>query len=152
GLVVDGLGSTLVAHASSPSSWDGSPSGVTLSNGATGTFGGGINMATTADGANVSVQVQSGAQLSVGNLSVASASFNGNAAITVTDPGSALTLSPSANLVIGDAVGGTATINVNNGATLSVGAGGTTTLNATGALNINGGAANLKTLSFNGGS
>lgn len=155
---MDGAGSSAVANTTSVSSWDGVMSSVAFSNGATGSFRGGIDLAMRDDGQSVSAQVQSGAALNVGNLNVASGSFNSSAAMTVTGLGSAVTLnpgggasSPAANLVIGDASGGSATVNVNNGAALTVGTGGSTTLNPTGTLNINGGSADLKTLTNNGG-
>ena len=157
-LNVDGIGSSAVANTASVSSWDGAMSSVVFTNGATGSFRGGIDLAMRDDGQSVTAQVQSGAALNVGNLNIAAGSFNSTAAMTVTGLGSAVTLNPSggpsspaAHLVIGDASGGGATVNVNNGAALTVGNGGTTTLNATGTLNINGGNADLKTLTNNGG-
>jgi hypothetical protein len=157
-LNVDGAGSSAVANTASVSAWNGVTSNVVFSNGATGSFNGGIDLAMAGNGQSVTVQVQSGAALNVGNLNIAAGLFESTAAMTVTGLGSAVVLnpgggpsSPAANLVIGAASGGSATVNVNNGAALTVGTSGTTTLNVTGTLNINGGSVDLKALTNTGG-
>jgi hypothetical protein len=150
-LDVDGLGSAVVSNATSQSTWDGLKSSVSFTNGASGTFPSGIDLAMSGDGASVSVAVKSGASLHVGNLNVAAGSHVSVAVVTISDASTSVMLNPNANLVIGDASGGTATINVNSGATLALGAGGATALNSTGALNINGGTVDLKSLTASGG-
>ena len=129
---------------------------VTYSNLATGTFPAGINMATgttNTQNAVAYLNVKSGATLNgVGSITMANnLNVAASATITVTDPGSALTLAGSKNLILGQAAVGSATINVNNQGLLALGTGGTTTLNATGTININGGNVNLQTLVNNGG-
>jgi hypothetical protein len=124
---------------------------ITFSNNATGTFNGGIAIA---EGAFANVNVRSGSHLTAGNLSIATVAYPSvlsEGMLTISDPDSSVSLTPGSTLTIGHASFGAGTLNVNNGASLSVGAGGTTTLNATGTINVDGGAASLQALVDNGG-
>ena len=150
-LSVDGAGSAVVA---SLATWGdtGDTANVSFSNLAAGTF-------TTTTLANSSVanttavvDVKSGADVMVGALSLAaSGGATTSAALTISDPGSTVTLSPGSILTIGHASTGTAVINALAGGALAVGSGGSTNLNARGTLNIDGGIVDLKTINDNGG-
>ena len=157
-MTADGIGSAINADggtSSFSSFWGlgGNTATVTLSNAATASFSGGIDLAKdTTSGTNANVTVQSGAKLSAGKLTLASVGgATTSANLTITGAGSAVALNPFSTLTVGSSTTGTATINVNSGGSLSLGSGGITTLNPTGTINVNGGSIDLKTIVNNGG-
>lgn len=147
-LAVDGPGSRATGGSGANHWGSGGNATVSFSNHATGVFTGSLALAETAA---TTVHVLSGADLSVGNLSVASAGGAANGTLNIVGVGSTLSVSPSKLVTVGHATSGTGALNVDDGGTISVGAGGTTTVNGTGAVNIAAGTADLAALSIVGG-
>ena len=144
-VLVDGAGSSLAAGAGtfSNSLWgyNGNTAAVTFSNGGSGTFSSGIQVATSSAGSVGTILVQSGSSLTVGNgLMLATTSTAVNATLTVDGPGSLVTLSAGSPLTMGAASGSIATLNVQNGGTFT--ASSVSLVNATGTLAIAGGTFN----------
>jgi len=144
-VTVDGIGSSLMANTDSAglASDVGSFSGtgiLTLSNDATGEINVRLHIASTG-GTSAStagtLNVQSGADLTLDGLRLTHFDTNtGTATINVGGAGSTITQTGAADLIVGNNVAGTATINVTNNAVYTTGTG-TTTINPTGTLNIN---------------
>ena len=141
-LTANGAGSLITASPASTSEWQ---AGVLLLNGATASLGGlrlaDVDFGSTSFG---SLAVQSGSQMSVGNLAIASTTASATGALTVDGPGSAVTQTGASTFKLGAGFLSSATLDVNNGGTFTSGTG-AVTLNATGTINIGGG-----TLSLNG--
>ncbi len=156
-LTVDGPGSTAVATGDiSNFGLSHSTGTVVFSNGGTGSFPNGLQLAASlyAD-TSASVTVKSGSHLNTGLLTVAASpgsQESPTATLTVTDANSTVTVSAGNTLQLSGPLSiGNATLNVQNNASLTVGAGGNTALYPGAVLNINGGYADLKTLNYNGG-
>lgn len=155
-LIVDGAGSSAVA-TSGTSVWglSGGTANVTFRNSATGTFTQGISLAPSSFASVGNLNVQSGAQLTSGTMTLAvapsSPNFTPSATVTVTDAGSSVTLTPGSSLTLGDVYGDPATLTVQNNGTFTVGSGGSTTIYSGSVVNINGGVVDLKSLTYNGG-
>ncbi len=147
-LIVDGAGSAATGGSAANLWGNGGAATVTLSNQASATFGGSLNLADTA---TTLVNVLSGADLTTGDLSLASIGGGAAATLNVLGIGSTVTLSSSNDLVVGHATSGTATINLLDGGALTVGAGGTTSVLGTGTINLGTGTADLRALSIVGG-
>ena len=147
-LTVDGAGS-MATGGSGANHWgNGGNATVTFSNQATGTFGGTLALG---ESAATTVQVLSGADLSVGDLSIGAVGGAVNGTLNVVGIGSTVNLSAASDVVVGHATSGTASLNVDDGGAFSVGAGGTTAVNGTGTVNIAAGTADLAALSIVGG-
>jgi len=147
-LSVDGAGSKAIGGSGAHRWGSGGNAAVTISNGATGTLGGSLALA---ESAAATVQVLSGADLTSGDLSIASAGGAVNGALNVVGAGSTVNVSASSNVAIGHATSGTGALNIDDGGSFAVGAGGTTTINGTGTVNIAAGTADLAALSVIGG-
>jgi fibronectin-binding autotransporter adhesin len=156
-VVVDGAGSKLTASSFTSIALTGFTGSVTLQNGSAGNTFSEIDIAqSSVDGSMGSMSVLSGSTATIGNLnllfSINSFSNVGqSAAFTVDGAGSSVTLTPGANVSVGQDSPNLAALTVSNNGTFTVGTGGTTTLNATGTINVAGGSADLKTLVRNGG-
>jgi autotransporter family porin len=156
-LLVDGNGSTAIATGPLSSIGLNHSTGiVTFSNGATGSFAGGLQLASSmfAD-TSATVTVKTGAHLNTGTLTVAASSSNSEsptATLTVTDANSSVNIS-AGNLfqISGPSIPGNATVNVQDNGSLTVGNGGSTAIHPGAILDINGGYADLKTLNYYGG-
>jgi T5SS/PEP-CTERM-associated repeat protein len=154
-LAVDGSGSSMVSNGVN-NSWGrvGNTATVTLSNNATGTLSGALNLGETATANSTAVvNVLSGADLSVGgNFTL---TFTGGATtsstLNVQGSGSAFTQSDAGTITIGHASTGAAEINIGtttSGAMFATGTG-LTTINTTGVVSIGSGA-NTGTFNANG--
>jgi T5SS/PEP-CTERM-associated repeat protein len=148
-LTVDGVGSSM--NVSFPSGaggaiWGRSGSAnVTFRNGATANIlsgaGSGIGLAfAPAAGTASSINVESGADVVIGNVQInnSGGSANSSGIINVTGTGSTLMQSGASQLIVGRTSGGTATINLTSGGNYTTGTG-LTRVNATGLININSG-------------
>ena len=145
---VDGAGST-ASGGSDVNHWgSGGAATVTLSNDASASMSGAVQLA---ESATTLAIVQSGADLTIGDLSLAASGGTASATLNVLGVGSTVTLSPASDLVVGHATSGTATINLQDGGALSLSGGGTTTVNATGTVNLSAGSADLRALAVVGG-
>ena len=148
-LTANGAGAQIMSSPFFTSEWQ---AGVLLINGASATLGAlrlaDIDFGSTSFG---SLNVQSGATASIGNINAASVTAQATAAIDVTGPGSAITQTGASALTLGAAFLSSATLNVNSGGAFTSGTG-AVTLNPTGAINIGGGALTLLgPLARNGG-
>ncbi len=141
-LVVTGAGSSVDGSAGF-SNWgnNNNTATITLSDQATGTFGG-IDLANSSDPntvANLSVRNDGsgGATLNTDSIDIASVAGSGaTGTITIDGTDSTLTQTGASALEIGSTSGtGSATVDIQNGGTFTTGTG-TTTINATGAVNI----------------
>jgi fibronectin-binding autotransporter adhesin len=148
-LIIDGAATTATGGDGGSHWGSGGAASVTISNGASATLGGSLELA---ESAQALANVTSGAELTVGDLSLATLGANASATLNVSGLGSTVTLSPSSELVVGHATTGSATLGLLDGGTLSVGSGGATTLHATGTINVAAGTADLGILSIVGGS
>ncbi|HEX2476914.1 MAG TPA: hypothetical protein VHK01_19330, partial [Lacipirellulaceae bacterium] len=156
-VTVDGIGSSMTT-GSATSRWGrlGHTAIVTIRNNATADIGD-LDIARSGGtgGTSGTLNVQSGAQVTVGNLRVADLEFAPGitffGTVNVMGIGSTLTLSPASVLRLGQdlASTGAATLNVTDGGTVTVGS--STTLDNTGTINIDGGIVDLKTLIEMGG-
>src|SRR5262249_17443399 len=156
-LVVDGAGSTATATgAISNFGLSHSTGTVTFSNGGSGSFPNGLQLAARffADTA-AAVVGDAGGHLNTGLLGCARTQAGGEsptATLTVTDANSSVSVSADNTLQLsGPAAPGNATLNVQDNGSLTVGVGGNTAIYPGAVLNINGGYADLKTLNYNGG-
>jgi hypothetical protein len=149
-LVVDGAGSSATA---TQAQWaNGSIANITFRNGATGSYGSMFVGRSFVNALTIgTVRVESGAQLTAGDISLADAQYGGGY-LTVTGPGSSVTLGPNRVLGVGGFFDTTAAeVNVETGGSLAVGTGGSTYLQRTGRIVINGGTVDLKKLERLGG-
>jgi hypothetical protein len=147
-LTVDGNGS-MATGGSEANHWgSGGAATVTLSNQAMATLGGSVSLA---ESATTLVNVLSGADLTTGDLSLASIGGTAAATLNVLGIGSTVTVSPSSDLVVGHATNGTATINLEDGGSLTVDSGSSTTVLGSGIINLNSGTANLRAVAVVGG-
>jgi fibronectin-binding autotransporter adhesin len=147
-LIVDGIGSQANVSGTDNLWGTGGIASVTLSNQASATLAGSLSLAGSA---NTLVNVISGADLTTGDLSLATLGGTPVASLNISGVGSTVSLTPSSDLVVGHATSGAATILLENGGALSVAAGGTTTVNATGVVHVEIGTADLRALSIVGG-
>lgn len=145
---VDGAASKATGGSGANHWGNGGNATVTFSNGASGALGGTLALAETAA---TTAQVLSGADLSVGDFSIAAAGSAVNGTLNVVGIGSTFAVSPASDVAIGHATSGTGSLNVDDGGVFSVGAGGTTTVNGTGVVNIAAATADLAALSLVGG-
>jgi hypothetical protein len=153
-VAVDGMGSSLIT-GSGDSTWgdNGSRANVTIRNGGTADWNGGLHLAQSATaGTTATVNIESGARMDLlGDLVVAD-DGGGTGTITVSGAGSEFDLSSFSSITLGHASTGSATINVNTGGTFRTG-GSIITVNRTGQINIAGGTLNLDGILFlDGGS
>ncbi len=141
-VVIDGLGSSLNTSQVIASNWgsNGGFADVLIWNQAVATLGP-LNLAagTTAN-TSANLAIESGANVTVGNLNLAvnGPTNTGTATLTVDGPGSKLIQTGSSTLAIGHANAGSANLVVKNGGLLTTGTG-TTTVNLTGTLSIGAG-------------
>src|SRR5262249_16499424 len=125
-LLVDGLGS-FVSSASGIWGTQGGTAQVTIRNSAMVTLTNSLNLAMSGSPnfppTTAVVSVESGGKLSVGSLALVNSSgaSSTSATLTVTGAGSAVTLNQGGLLTIGSGSLGTATVNVNDRATLAAG-------------------------------
>lgn len=149
-LSVDGTGSA--ASAPGNSFWGGSGVAVvSFSNGASGEFSGGLKIAQTGTATGIAL-VQSGANLTTGNIELGNTTTTANGTLTVDGPDSTWKQSGAAALTIGAASGSTAEFEVQNSGVFHTGTG-LTTVNPTGHVKIAGGTLNVNgdmTLTGNG--
>ncbi len=144
-LLVDGAGSS-VTTSTALSHWGGNnlSSGiavVTFQNNAAGTIGV-VNLGTSVgSGSAGTLLIASGADVTMGALTIATTAVATTGTATITGAGSTLTLTSGAALTLGAASASTATLNVNEGAVFT--GADVVTLNATGTLNIGGGTVTL---------
>ena len=156
-LNVDGPGSTVIATGGdSEFGLSHSTATVTFSDGGTGSFANGLDLAPSLFGdSSASVTVKTGGHLNTGTLTLANSpgsSESPTATLTVTDANSTVTISPGNTLQLGGPfISSNAKLTVKDNASLSVGTGGNTTIYPGAVLNINGGFVDLKTLTYNGG-
>ncbi|MCX5772936.1 MAG: hypothetical protein NTZ09_22075, partial [Candidatus Hydrogenedentes bacterium] len=144
-LVVDGAGST----ASSYSSWGsdcvwgaaGGAAAVTYRNGASGSINYLTLVGDNTTGTSATVNVESGASLTVQDLKVNTAGGDTSATVTVTGASTNVGVPFGRTMTVGHASTGTATVNINDGAILSAGC--FTIIHKTGSVNINGGTLRL---------
>lgn len=146
--IVDGVGTTATGGSSENHWGNGGAATVMFSNQAAATLAGAVRLAETAAS---TVQVLSGADFTLGDLSIASAGGTANGTLNVVGVGSTVNLSAGSDLALGHATSGTGAINIDDGGSVTVGAGGTTTINGTGTVNIAAGTADLAGLSVVGG-
>ncbi len=123
-LVVSGSSSSATAAALSLNFWatNGHAAHVTFTNNATGSFPGGISVAGSTAGTAATVNVLSGADLTVSNLFLDW--FGGaatSAAFTVDGAGSSVTQSGNFMLTVGESAGGSASLIVRNNALFTTG-------------------------------
>ncbi len=147
-LILDGLGTTATVAGDENLWGSGGAATVTLSNQAAATLAGSLYLA---DSATTLVNVHSGADLAVGDLSLAAIGGTATATLNILGVGSTVSLNPDGELIIGHATSGVATVGLDDGGSLSVGAGGATTINGTGTINIAAGTADLGALTIVGG-
>jgi autotransporter-associated beta strand protein len=154
-LTADGSGSTVTALGAGQNSnfgFGGSTATAMFSNNATANFSTLQLVTATTAGTTANMNIQSGADLSATILLVNIQGGSTAGTLTVTDPGSTVTLNNPLNpaFQIG-ATSGTATLNVNDNAVFTVAGNSSTTMNASAVININGGSVALNTLTYNGG-
>ena len=137
-LMVDGAGTSVTANTNTTHHvWgsDGGDAVVTFRNNAIGTLGP-VGLAPVPDpGSTATLNVESGATVTTGNLNLANLGGAVTATINVDGADSSLAQTGDASLVVGHASQGTAAINVTDDGTLSSGTG-NTTVRATGTVNI----------------
>ncbi len=135
-VLVDGAGSSMTSPGSNLL-WgrNGGTAAVTFSNNATGTFAGGI-LAGDQNGSAATISVQSGADLSVGGLLLSNVPYASTSAMTVDGAGSTVTLSATAQLVVGSSSLSAATLTLSNGGSLTMGSSGFALVDSTGTLAI----------------
>lgn len=112
---------------------------LTISSNGLATFSNGLDVpqpTSTASGGSVSLQ--SGGDLVVGNLNVATGNSGTAGTITISGAGSTLSQSGTATLTIGKPTGGTGSLLVSSGAAVATGTG-AITVNSTGSIAISGG-------------
>jgi hypothetical protein len=155
-LVVSGNSSSASGAAPDLHSWglNGRAAHVTFSNNATGSFLGGVNLAgsATAD-TEATVEVLSGADLTVGSLVLAVFGGATTAAELIVDgAGSSVTQIGGSTLTIGHSATGSASLVVQNNATFTTGSG-LTLVEDTGSIELNSGAVfdALGTIQMSGG-
>jgi autotransporter-associated beta strand protein len=154
-VVVDGDSSSLavtLAGTTTKLGQNGGTGTLTLSNHAIASLGG-ISLAQSGTDNSVGLlNILSGAELTVGNVTAGTGGKTGQSAvITMQGAGTILSQTASSVMTLGAASGSTATLNIKTGATFTAGGGGTV-LNSTGVINLNGGSASLGPLIQNGGS
>ena len=140
-LVVDGAGSSASAGPGFECWWgrNGGTASATFRNNATGTFSGGLMLVSyNHSGTKAALAVESGADLSVGNLYINTQGGATTGAGTVTGAGSTITQAGASVLEVGHAASGTATLTVSSGGTFTTGTG-LTTIRKTGLVDIQGG-------------
>lgn len=147
-LTVDGASSKAIGGSGTNRWGSGGAATVTLSNGALGSLSGSLTLAETAA---TTAQVLSGADLTVGNLSIATSGGSVNGVLNVVGVGSTVTVGPASAVAIGHATNGAGSLNVDDGGAFTVGAGGTTTVHGTGVVNVAAGTADVAALSIVGG-
>ena len=153
-VTLDGVGSSMnVGTASGGATWGGNgTANVTFRNGASANIVGGIGLAfVPAAGVSGTINVESDADVVMRDLQInnSGGATESSGTVTVTGTGSTLTQSGASQLILGQASGGTATINLTNNANYTTGTG-ITRVNATGMININPGAASFGTFDVNG--
>ena len=155
-LSVDGTGSLAFTSTNIHAClWgtSGNTATATFSNNAVGTFNGSIEVSdSTVAGTTAIISILSGADLSVGNLTLAtSGGSTTSATLNVNGNGSTVTQTGASTLTIGHASAGAAAVNIgtaNPGGTFTTGSG-LTTINKTGAVTVGSGA-NTGSLNANG--
>ena len=150
-LTVDGAGS--FASAGSVSTWGaGSAAIVTFANGATGSFFGGMALASSAlPGTSAAFSILSGASVTTTSLNMATAGGGSSASLTIDGAGSAMTLGGSSIFNLGFTNLAPATLTLQNGGTFNSGTG-LAAITPTGAVAINGGIYNSNgNLTLSGG-
>ena len=101
-------------------------------------IGGAIELGNAAsDGSDGLLEILSGADLTSGNINLATTTSTATGTINVSGAGSTLLQSGASTLTVGSATGGAGTINVNTGGTFTSGSG-LVTVNATGTINRTG--------------
>ncbi len=151
-LVVDGAGSN-VTTGSGVSFWggNGGTGAVEFGNNATGNFGAVSLPRTTLPGSLGTLLIASGADVTMGNFTIAHSSNANTGTATITGPGSTLTLGGASTFTLGAGSASTATLTVNDGGAFTSGTG-SVVLGATGTLNIGGGTATFAgPVTFGGG-
>ncbi|MBE3100270.1 MAG: autotransporter-associated beta strand repeat-containing protein [Planctomycetes bacterium] len=150
-LVVDG-GTATAATGASYWGAAGATASLTFRNGAAGNFAGSTYIVFDGTGTTATVNVESGAGLSVDDVLINNTGGTGTAGmVTVTGAGSIITHAAGCNLTVGQESSGTAYLEISIGASYVVQDDGTTYLNKTGVIDINGGSAYLGNLVHNGG-
>ena len=134
---VSGSGSSLSAGSLFVGA-SGNAGALTFASASTGMFAG-INVdVSSIAGTSGTVSIQGGATVTGTGLSIATGTAANTGTVSITNAGSALTLSGAATATIGAASATSGALNVNAGGTFDSGTG-LTTVNATGAINIPGG-------------
>ncbi|TWU30177.1 beta strand repeat-containing protein [Bythopirellula polymerisocia] len=124
---------------------------VTLRNAAQGTFGQLRLADTNSDFSVAQVTIETGADLQAADIIMAGANSGATGTLTIDGSGSTLTQTGASTLILGSPTGtGSATVNVQNGGTLTTGSG-TTTLDATGTINLSGGTLSATTIDHTNG-
>ncbi|MCX5675298.1 MAG: autotransporter-associated beta strand repeat-containing protein [Planctomycetota bacterium] len=150
-LVVDG-GTATAATGASYWGAAGATASLTFRNGAAGNFAGSTYVVAADTSTTATVNVESGASLSVDDVLINNTGGTGaTGTVTVTGAGSVITHAAGCNLTVGQESSGTASLNITSGASYVVQDDGTTYLNKTGVIYINGGSAYLGHLVHNGG-
>jgi T5SS/PEP-CTERM-associated repeat protein len=134
---VDGSGSSLAAGTLAIAQ-SGHTGSVSFLNGGTGTFGAILVDSSTIAGTDGTLSIQSGASVTAGSLIIAPNASANSGVVTITGPGSALTLTGAATATIGAASNSIGTLNVESGGTFTTGTG-LTDVRATGDINVNAG-------------
>jgi fibronectin-binding autotransporter adhesin len=147
-ITVDGTDSSATGGNGASHWGSGGAANVTFSNHASATLGGPLQLA---ESATTVVNVISGANLAVGDLTMTNSGVAASATLNIFGGGSTVALGSSSQLVVGHATTGTATVNLDGGGALSIAAGGGATVNATGIINVNIGTAELGALAIAGG-
>jgi len=137
-IVVDGPSSTLNGPSALLGSFSTSDGTLRYQNGAQGTISGAIDLGNTANnGSDGLLEILSGADLTSGNLNLATTASTAIGTLNVTGAGSTLVQSGASTLTVGSATGGAGTINVNTDGAFTSGSG-LITVNTTGTINRTG--------------
>ncbi len=147
-ITVDGSGSTLTINTDSLAGLSdvgayGATGNLTVRNNAEATIhSGSLHVASTggtSPSTSGTVNVESGGSFTLNNLRITHFDTNtGTGIVNVTDAGSTITQTGASQLIVGNAVGGTAELNISSNATFTTGTG-DSTINATGTVNVNSG-------------
>ena len=123
-IVVDGASSALNGPSILLGSFAGFDGTLRYQNGAQGFIGGAIELGNAAsDGSDGLLEILSGADLTSGNINLATTTSTATGTFNVSGAGSTLLQSGASTLTVGSATGGVGTINVNNGGTFTSGSG-----------------------------
>ncbi|MBL9161726.1 MAG: hypothetical protein JNL18_03180 [Planctomycetaceae bacterium] len=137
-IVVDGANSALNGSSILLGSFLGFDGTVRYQNGSQGFIGGAIELGNAAsDGSDGLLEILSGADLTSGNINLATTTSTATGTMNVTGAGSTLFQSGASTLTVGSATGGAGTVNVNAGGTFTSGSG-LVTVSATGTINRTG--------------